>query len=139
MIQSKNNDLWADIPEVTESSPKELMKEQAAYLKKRTKGLITAEVVTHSFVDTSIPHTSKSEPSRFTEMFYLVVPKIKYRYDLFSVSHPVLGYPAKFTFDYDELKVTANNEQEFLDILKQILSSNKTSRILAALLAQAKA
>jgi exonuclease III len=62
---------------------------------------------------------------------------LKYRYDLFSVSHPVLGYPAKFT-DYDELKVTAHNEQEFLDTLKQILSSDKTRRILAALLAQAK-
>ena len=40
--QSKNNDLWAEIPTNIElSSPKELMKEQAAYLKERTNGLLT--------------------------------------------------------------------------------------------------
>lgn len=139
MTSTKNNDLWADIPEVTESLPRDFMKEQAAYLKKRTKGLITAEVITHSYVNTAIPHTSESTPSIFRQLFYLVVPRIKYRYALFSVSHPVLGYPAKFTSDYDEINAIANDEKEFLDILKQILSSDKTRRILAALLAQAKA
>ena len=140
MTKSKNNDLWTDIlPVASESSsPKILMKEQAMYLKQKTKGLLIAEVVTNAFVDTSIPHTQESKTSKFFQIFYLVAPKLRYRYELFSVSHSVMDYPAEFSYD-DDAKLVAHNEEEFLSILKQILGSEKTRRILGSLLVQAKA
>ena len=138
MTKSKNNDLWAEIPEVTELTPKDLMKEQAAYLKQKTKGLLNAEVSTSRTINGDEIITPQYMNETFTQTFSLVVPTLKYRYDLFSVSHYILGYPAEFHYD-DDKKMIANNEAEFLNILKYILSSDKTSHILASLLAQARA
>ncbi len=138
MTKSKNNDLWAEIPEVTELTPKDLMKEQAAYLKQKTKGLLNAEVSTSRTINGDEIITPQYMNETFTQTFSLVVPTLKYRYDLFSVSHYILGYPAEFHYD-DDKKMIANNEVEFLDILKYILRSDKTSHILASLLAQARA
>ena len=147
MTKSKNNDLWADIAEdVIELSPRQLMKEQAAYLKEKTKGLLVAEVLTSQTGKTlSTTEGGTAGREKFIQTFSLVVPTLKYRYDLFSVSHHVLGYPAKFDYNYSKEDLVAkedmiaNNEKEFLSILKSILSSDKTSRILASLLAQARA
>ena len=137
MTKNKNSDFWADIlPTTSESSLKALMKEQAMYLKQKTKGLLIAEVVTHAFADTLIPHTKESKVTKFSQIFYLVAPTLKYRYELFSVSHAILDYPAEFTYDDDDTKITANNEENFLAILKQILGSEKTRRIVASLLTQ---
>ncbi len=138
MTKSKNNDLWAEIPEVTELTPKDLMKEQAAYLKQKTKGLLNAEVSTSRTINGDEIITPQYMNETFTQTFSLVVPTLKYRYDLFSVSHYILGYPAEFHYD-DDKKMIANTEAEFLNILKYILSSDKTSHILASLLAQARA
>ena len=140
MTRSKNNDLWAEIPAVTELSPKELMKEQAAYLKERTKGLLTAEVVTSSYYDLSFMEVGEpSTPNNLslTHAFYLAVPTIKYRYELFTVKHDVLPYPAQFS--YESKLVSVKDEKQFLEVLKKILSSERTQRILSSLLSQAKA
>ena len=148
MTKNRNTNLWADIVEViTEPSPKGLMKEQAAYLKAKTKGLLVAEVATYQ-VDKSLVVSEdffgygklqqNQNNENFIQTFYNVVPTLKYRYILFTVSHTILGFPAEFTYD-DDRKLIANNEKEFLDILKQILSSEKTQRILSALLIQARA
>ena len=117
MTKSKNNDLWAEIPEVTELTPKHLMKEQAAYLKQKTKGLLHAEVSTSRTINEDEIISPQYMDETFTQTFSLVVPTLKYRYDLFSVSHYILGYPAEFHYDDGDKKMIANNEEEFLNIL----------------------
>ena len=67
MTKNRNTDLWADIAEeVIELSPRQLMKEQAAYLKEKTKGLLVGEVISDQF------------NGKFSQTFSLVAPTLKY-------------------------------------------------------------
>jgi hypothetical protein len=131
MTQARNKDLWGDIPEVLELTPRDLMREQAAYLEQKTKGLLTAEV------------TMSSEPVnkgalKQTQIFYLVVPTMKYRYELFTIlqKDAIAVYPVMLM--QDGMPVEAHNEAEFIKIMQKILSSERTKRIVSSLLAQAK-
>jgi hypothetical protein len=132
MTQARNKDLWGDIPEVLELTPRDLMREQATYLEQKTKGLLTAEITIES------EPVKKGAPNQ-TQTFYLVVPTMRYRYELFSIYQKdvVKGYPVIFNFD-DNIRVEAHDETEFIDYLKKTLSSERTKRIVGSLLAQAK-
>jgi choline kinase len=146
MNNSNTGDLWVAIPEISESIPKQLMKEQAAYLAKKTKGLVTAEVTTHTYFEDNeeIIYNSKSKKSKVIQSFYLVVPNLKYRYELFSIIHGIKVYPTKFVYEYEEQggedgKLReAKNEKEFIENMSKILGSENTGKILSSLLAQAK-
>ncbi len=131
MTQAINKDLWGDIPEVLELTPRDLMREQAAYLEKKTKGLLTAEI------------TIDSEPInkgalKQAQTFYLVVPTMQYRYELFSIFQKdvVRVYPVKFLVD--GAYVDLHNETQFIEYLQKTLGSERTKRIVSSLLAQAK-
>jgi hypothetical protein len=128
MTQARNKDLWGDIPEVLELTPRDLMREQAAYLEQKTKGLLTAEVT----IDTDKGSFKQAQT------FYLVVPTMHYRYELFSIFQKdiVKIYPVRFTIE--DARIEANNESEFINLLKNILGSENTKRIVGSLLAQAK-
>lgn len=132
MTQARNKDLWGDIPEVLELTPRDMMREQAAYLEQKTKGLVTAEITIES------EPIKKGTPNQ-TQTFYLVVPTMKYRYELFSIYQKdvVKVYPVRFQVD-DEETETAQNEAQFINYLQKILSSERTKRIIGSLLAQAK-
>jgi hypothetical protein len=84
--------------------------------------------------------------------FDLVVPALKYySYRLLRVVHGVLPYPATVAAHRLPPSVAmalsgkvsgtaeAQDEETFTNILKDILSSEETKRVLEALLAQAKA
>jgi hypothetical protein len=131
MTQARNKDLWGDIPEVLELTPRDLMREQAAYLEQKTKGLLTVDID----MDTQ---TIKKGPLKQLQTFYLVVPTMKYRYELFSIYQrdAVQIYPVKFHIGKEEIEL--QNEAEFISYLQKTLSSEKTKRIVGSLLAQAK-
>ncbi len=128
MTQARNKDLWGDIPEVLELMPRDMMREQATYLEKKTKGLLTAEI--------SIDSDKGS--FRQTQTFYLVVPTMHYRYELFSIYQKdvVKVYPVQFSIDRQIVEV--HDEAEFISCLQKILSSERTKLIVGSLLAQAK-
>jgi hypothetical protein len=143
MSQVNKKDMWAMIPMEIESSPQILMKQQADLLQIKTKKLIKAEVssgITSMPVDNAILEgvsNHKNTSQNMIHYFYLIVPKLKYRYELFSVIHGATSYPA--SIDYDSpLPKKVKNEAEFEVVLANILGSEKTGRILASLLAQAK-
>jgi hypothetical protein len=130
--QARNKDLWGDIPEVRELTPRDMMREQAAYLEQKTKGLVTAEIVIES------EPVKKGTPNQ-TQTFYLVAPTMNYWYELFSIYQKdvVKVYPVIFNFD-DNIHVEAHDETEFTDYLQKTLGSERTKRIVGSLLAQAK-
>jgi hypothetical protein len=132
MTQVRSKDLWGDIPEVLELTPRDMMREQAAYLEQKTKGLVTAEITIES-------EPVKKGTLKQTQTFYLVVPTMKYRYELFSIYQKdvVKVYPVQFNVDDDESE-TVQNETEFTDYLQKTLGSERTKRIVGSLLAQAK-
>lgn len=131
MTQARNKDLWGDITEVLELTPRDLMREQAVYLEQKTKGLLTAEI------------TINSEPTnkgalKQTQTFYLVVPTMKYRYELFSTHQKdaITVYPIALFNDGDFIET--HNETEFIKQMQNILGSERTKRVVSSLLAQAK-
>ncbi len=131
MTQAINKDLWGDIPEVLELTPCDLMREQAAYLEKKTKGLLTAEITIDS-------EPVNKGPLKQTQTFYLVVPTMQYRYELFSIFQKdvIKVYPVRFNID--NAGVELHNEAEFIGCLQRTLGSERTKRIVGSLLAQAK-
>ena len=131
MTQARNKDLWGDIPEVLELTPRDLMREQAVYLEQRTKGLLTAEVVLSS-------EPVNKGALKQTQTFYLVVPTMQYRYELFSIyqKDAIVVYPVLFTIN--DKRVEVQNEEQLINVMRDILASDKTKRIVSSLLAQAK-
>jgi hypothetical protein len=128
MTQARNKDLWGDIPEVLQLTPRDLMREQAAYLEQKTKGLLTAEIT----IDADKGSLKQSQT------FYLVVPTMHYRYELFRIfqSDVVKIYPVRFTIQ--DAHTHVNSETEFINLLENILGSDRTKKIVGSLLAQAK-
>ena len=131
MTQARNKDLWGDIPEVLELTPRDLMREQAVYLEQRTKGLLTAEVVLSS-------EPVNKGALKQTQTFYLVVSTMQYRYELFSIyqKDAIVVYPVLFTIN--DKRVEVQNEEQLINVMRDILASDKTKRIVSSLLAQAK-
>jgi len=146
--------LWPEIEPAAARPPVSILKEQGTLLGSKTNNLVEGKVE-------SIP-----EPDEATMgySFYIVAPVLGgYRYRLFTIEHDIRMYPVNFTLeseimvDVDPEKYsrstvkammerqrgvhtdTANNEPEFLELLKKIFSAKKTREIIAAILAQSKA
>lgn len=128
------HNLWPDDIAVTGVvAPVTILKDQASVLGQRTKNLVEGRV------------TQSNEPfheDNFTYRFDLVAPALNnYRYRLFSISHGVEFYPLIITnsaaFNGDEVEVP--NEEEFLNALGNIFSSEKTRRVITSLIAQSRA
>lgn len=121
-------DFWPDIAvEEPVTTPLSILKEQAAVLARKTNGLLEGRV------------ENSTRGREFRYVFKIVAPTLdNYSYELFRVRHGVLLYPAWIQgpqLQDTELK----SEQEFVDALKQVLSSDETMRVISALLAQVKA
>ena|SRR5579859_192160 len=123
-------DFWPDIatsrPRVT---PLSLLKQQAALLGKHTNNLLEGGV------------SSNVYNGRLLHRFFISVPTLDYRYELFTISHDVVGlYPVKVDsskfYYHGKSLVTLDSEDAFVDWLKNVLSSDETKRVLGSLLAQ---
>ena len=129
-------DLWPDdigtLPR--EKLPVTILREQAAFLGKRTQNRVEAEIVTASDWDTNIIVPGPA----FVHRFILSAPMISnYRYELLSVYHPATLYPLKIVFGdyvYDAASV-----EQLTEHLRRIFSSDTTRTIVGALVAQSAA
>ena len=128
-------DLWPeDISDETGLvMPVTILREQAAALTQRTRGIIEAEV-----------RSTKPETSRdgtIVHEFVLIAPALDgYAYALFQVSHPMEGYPVSVYFGpVGQRDVKGANDQESLvSLLRIIFNSAPTKSVIQALLAQSK-
>ena len=126
-------DLWGDIAPTATRTPLAILREQAALLGTKTKNLVEATVKTEVLGE------------QFVHRFRLIVPALSnYTYELFKVRHGVAIYPITVLGSgaglADRLSGTADielaTEQQFTEWLGAQLSSEKTMRIVANLLAQ---
>jgi len=126
MSSALNIDLWPKEKFETDTvTPVSILRRQAALLGDKTQQLVTAEVA------------SDATPSgHVTHRFRLVVPSLdNYKYELFSVHHQVDElYPA-YAHDGRLLR----DQDEFVNWLKRVLSSESTIKKIDSLMAQAKA
>ena len=133
------DDLWpSDIGFDNLRTPILLLLEQAQYLKEKTNGLITAEVV-----------KMISTPNNFNYTYVLFAQSINYRFRLFDIEYTIDLYPLKLIPDIDIhrefitlglfipntlTKITISDENVFKTILKFLFRANKTRIVIATIL-----
>lgn len=117
-------DLWGDWAPAEVRTPLSIMREQATLLGRKTKNLLEA------LVDTSFAGET------FRHSFRLVVPALNsYTYELFIVEHGVSLYPVDV---WRPGSARLQTEDEFIDWLRNTLSSAETRKLIGNLLAQAR-
>ena len=129
-------DLWPeDISHETDLvMPVTILREQAAALTQRTKGIIEAEVKSLK------PQVNNDQ---IVHEFMLIAPSLDgYAHELFYVTHRMNGYPISVYFGENTYgqrqKETASDQKSFMDILRIIFSSASTKDVIQALIAQSK-
>ena len=124
----ETQNLWPEFVVEKVRSPKTILKEQAGYLMKMTKNILSADVET----------TQERSTGQIIHNFYVVAPAMdNYRYRVFNVSHDVIYYPLSVMYRGRFIAVT--NEEEFLSVLSEIFKDGDTARIISSLLAQSMA
>ena len=120
-------DFWpSDLDKIDIRTPLSILKEQAAALGGKTGNAVLAEVV------------SKSETGDFYHRLFLVVPVLdNYRYQLFLAVHDIKLYPVQIRKGNQVYRCP--DEAALKTALKDILASDETRGLIAALVAQAKA
>lgn len=130
--------LWPeDIGLVTDdlNAPVNILKEQASLLGKNTQNLVEAD----------LERLSPTINKKFNFAFIIVAPTLgNYQYELFSISHGIEPYPIIINVDDDiqaeigstdaKGNLVAESEDEFIEILKKILNSKKTKKVIGTLL-----
>jgi len=122
------NDLWPDFqaPEAI-TSPVFLLKEQAAKLQQKTKGLVRAGLRPASAPDGS-----------FWVGFDLSSPALgEYTYRLFEVTYAPQLFPVTLTAA--DVAHKAQTLDEFKTLLETVLQSPRTKQVVEAIMAQATA
>lgn len=142
-------DLWPQELESTKIRPPvSILKEQASLLGQKTKNLVEGLV------------TITESRENLAYSFYLAAPALNnYRYLLFTMHHDIRMYPLYIHVEQEILKEInpdlydswsgltadllagshnekADNEAEFLELLKKIFSASKTKQLIGAMLSQ---
>ena len=120
--------LWStEINTSSQSTPKMLMKKQAADLGIITKNIVEADVTTNIF------------NGGYTHCFVLIAPLLNYeRITLFCIDQPIVEeYPLTINSQYyNKLDCSCDTLEKFSSCLKEILSSKEVVNIINSLIAQ---
>jgi len=125
-----NVDLWpSDLGNTDMVAPVAILREQASALGKKTNYVLSGEVETHSSGGT------------ISHFLYIVSPSLdNYKYEVLRVRHEVVFYPVHVRSDDAGLfEKEAKNEEEFIQLLKIIFSSEKLKRVINSLIVQSQA
>ena len=119
-------DLWPDLEVESVRTPATILKEQAEALSRKTKNQLQGRV------DTVI------NGNTFIHTFNIVAPLLHgYEYELFRVQHSAKLYPIKVpSKGHPALTRFLKSEKEFLDWLRETLSSQRTKNVLYSLLSR---
>jgi hypothetical protein len=128
-------DLWpSDIAKDKVQTPVSILRAQAAHLGQKTSNLVEARVDTLASDD------------RIYHRFKLVAPALdNYTYELFRISHLVTMYPIVVEEEPDQTqrerllkhgRKTLASEEDFVNWLRMVLASEKTKRVVEALVSQ---
>lgn len=135
------NDLWPDLSDISkQKTPQKILTEQANALSDKTGNLIVGQVKKLR----SIRRGRQELEYPFMYDFIIRADILNYSYSLFSIGHDIYLYPVYFIIDKDikleilgsEEALVAKDEEEFITILRKIFNSQKTVKILKAILSQ---
>ena len=119
--------LWGDLPSGEGiRTPLTILREQASMLGEMTNNLLEAQILTNQVSSEDMLHT-----------FQIVAPALdNYTFNLFRVQHGVHLYPLAIIDIQRGVQLHTPDEPSFEEKLEEILTSEQTRRLVAALLAQ---
>ena len=142
------SDLWPDdLTSENLVAPVTILREQGERLGERTRNIVVGAVEAvdlYEYMD-DIPVAIDSK--NFSYGFYIKSSSINYTYKLFDINHSIDLYPVQINLDSGVARelhlgtafISAENEFEFVEALRKILNTEKTKRIIRAILAQSPA
>jgi hypothetical protein len=120
--------LWGDLSTLKSiRTPKSMLTEQADILNQLTGGLIRAQV-----------NASQNGASLNFTLLIIAPALNNYNFTVCIISHDVNIYPCKIYSYEDNTWQDCENEEELKVKLRNVLSSDKTKRIIEALLSQSR-
>jgi len=131
MTETTTENFWGEIPKVDKArTPLSILKEQAAMLGQLSNRLLEGDVTLES-----------NSPSKIDAFLSIVAPSLGgYSIYIIRIIHDIQIYPLTMIklFEPDNRSREIHSEEEFIETLKAILSSDKVKRIIASLLIQIK-
>ena len=123
-------DLWGDIEKTRlPTNPKKILKEQADAIGEKTKYVLRGRVIGTS-------ETKGGRPS-FKSALLIEAKKIdNYTYDLLLILYPLEMYPVKVHSFAHGKSYMCDTEEEFIEKLGEILSSEEVMKTISALVSQ---
>ncbi len=126
------DNLWGELPEPDDmKSPTQILYEQGAILGTATKNVLIGTVT----------ELSRSNDGEMRIRFDILAPALEsYSYGLCSVEYdPIALYPADlYDETFDSRPASCADETEFRESLRAVLSSDRTKRVISALLRESK-
>lgn len=127
-MASSTRDLWPDdLADTSVVAPVAILREQAALLAKKTKGLIEGRIQTNT----------AGTGRNFLHHFFLVAPPLdNYTYHLLTVSHEMTLYPVTVMYVPTRENESVESEDAFVALLATSFRRPETRRVIEALLVQ---
>lgn len=120
-----SENLWGTLPDAGEvKTPLSILREQSAFLGEMTDYLLQAEVEV----------TTQSINELSATLFILAPALDNYKVGILRISHGLAMYPVIFTNLVSGNDVGAQDEQVYLNALKDTLSSDAVQKIIVSLL-----
>lgn len=138
-------DLWPQEIDLSDhSTPLSVLSDQAALLSEKTEQLVTAKIKDHN---------SRSE--QFEYQFFIECNVLHFSRSIFTIQHDIDVYPVVFFVDIDILleisrlsstnhmkfvrnEIHVDSETDFIDLVSDILKSEKMQKLIKILKVQAK-
>ena len=140
-MSEKIPDLWPDDIAVADSSkfPVIILRQQATLLGQKTQNIVEGEV--RSIFDDI--HASPKK-TYFGHEFNIVAPALgNYRFRLFNLEHSDDVYPSTIYISEEreegEKAIIVESDEGLIEALREIFATEKTKRIIHALIAQSQA
>jgi len=127
--------LWPSFGEIEKiKTPKIILQEQAILLEKNSSGFLTTSI-------TTAPHPTQF--NRYTHLLTLTAPKVEnFTASLVMLEHDAIElYPLTIIARIRPMSVnyTAENEEEYFEILAKLFAEREMVNTIQSLLAQSKA
>lgn len=121
----KKESLWGDLSKFSQViTPTIILKEQARILEKETKSILKAKVEV------------VGDRNSINIWFSIQAPLLKYESLIFTVLHDPFLYPLTLHDELENSQYECRNEDEFRDVLEEVLSSPKLRIMMGNLLSQ---
>jgi hypothetical protein len=129
-MSTQVRDLWPDsissVDDVT--TPVAIIKQQAAFLGRRTNNLVEIAV-----------RPGSAAGQDFLYYVFLVAPALgDYRYLLLQITHGVDLYPVNVLYAPTSASSSAETEAAFLEQLQDFFTNEKTVKVIRSLIAQSR-